>query len=375
MTSLAPVRLGVNVDHVATLRQARLTRYPDPIAAALIAEQSGADSITIHLREDRRHIQERDLEILGRVTQTRVNLEMAVTDAMLDIAAARRPADCCFVPESREELTTEGGLDVAGQLERVRAACERLAPLGIRVSLFIDPDRRQVEASAEAGAPVVELHTGAYADAASDARASELARIREAAAHAAALGLTVHGGHGLNYHHVEPRYTRNRRAQHRARDRRAGAVRRVRGRRREDEAPDRRSAPLVIFGIGTDILELARVQRCWERFGEAFSRRLLLPEESELFARAKNPVRFLAMRFAAKEAVVKAMGTGFANGMWIRDVGSVPDKLGQPQVIFSARGRAVCERLGVGEGHLSLTDEAGLVVAFAVLMRKRQDGS
>ncbi len=126
----------------------------------------------------------------------------------------------------------------------------------------------------------------------------------------------------------------------------------------------------MIFGIGTDILELARMQRAWERFGENFSRRLLLPEESELFARAKNPVRFLAMRFAAKEAVVKAMGTGFANGMWIRDVGSVPDGRGQPQVIFSARGRAVCESLGVGAGFLSLTDEAGLVVAVAVLLRK-----
>lgn len=128
----------------------------------------------------------------------------------------------------------------------------------------------------------------------------------------------------------------------------------------------------MIFGIGTDILELARVERSWQRFGEAFARRLLLPEEAELFARAKNPVRFLAMRFAAKEAVVKAMGTGFANGMWIRDVGSVPDRLGQPQVIFSARGRAVCDRLGVGEAHLSLADEAGLVVAFAVLMRKER---
>lgn len=126
----------------------------------------------------------------------------------------------------------------------------------------------------------------------------------------------------------------------------------------------------MIFGIGTDILQLSRVQRTWERFGENFSERLLLPEESELFASAKNPVRFLAMRFAAKEAVVKAMGTGFANGMWIRDVGSVPDGLGQPQVIFSARGRSVCDRLGVGDGFLSLTDEAGLVVAVAVLMRR-----
>src|SRR5690606_22030928 len=162
--AIAALHLGVNVDHVATLRQARGTRYPDPVFAAALAEQAGADSITIHLREDRRHIQERDLEILMRTVQTRVNLEMAVTDAMLDVAARAAPPDCCLVPERREELTTEGGLDVAGQGERVALACERLARCGIRVSLFIDPDERQIEASAAVGAPVVELHTGAYAD-------------------------------------------------------------------------------------------------------------------------------------------------------------------------------------------------------------------
>lgn len=204
MTQGSELKLGVNVDHVATLRQARLTRYPDPVAAALIAEQAGADSITLHLREDCRHIQRRDLEVLGRVVQTRINLEMAVTDAMLDVAAAEKPADCCFVPEKREELTTEGGLDVASQAERVRGACARLAGEGIRVSLFIDPDRRQVEAAVEAGAPVVELHTGGYADAGPAARGRELERIRDAAAHAHSLGLTVHGGHGLNYHNVGP---------------------------------------------------------------------------------------------------------------------------------------------------------------------------
>lgn len=204
MTSRRPVALGVNVDHVATLRQARGTPYPDPVAAALVAEQAGADSITIHLREDRRHIQLRDLEVLGRVTQTRINLEMAVTDAMLETAAAEQPADCCFVPEKRAELTTEGGLDVAAQVDRIRSACERLAERGIRVALFIDPDRRQVEASAAAGAPVVELHTGAYADAGRAARDRELERIADAAAHADSLGLVVHGGHGLHYHNVKP---------------------------------------------------------------------------------------------------------------------------------------------------------------------------
>ena len=202
--SAASIRLGVNVDHVATLRQARGTRYPDPVAAALLAEQSGADSITIHLREDRRHIQERDLEILLRMAQTRVNLEMAVTEPMIEIALAGAPADCCLVPERREELTTEGGLDVAAQAARIGAACKRLAQRGIRVSLFVDPDFHQLEASAAAGAPVVELHTGAYAEAAGGNAARELDRVRAAAERAHALGITVHAGHGLNYQNVSP---------------------------------------------------------------------------------------------------------------------------------------------------------------------------
>jgi pyridoxine 5-phosphate synthase len=204
MSARAPIHLGVNVDHVATLRQARGSRYPDPVTAALIAEQAGADSITIHLREDRRHIQDRDLEILGRMIQTRINLEMAVTDPMLEIAARAAPSDCCFVPERRAELTTEGGLDVAGQAKKIAAACTRLRERGIRVSLFVDPDFAQVDASAAAGAPVVELHTGAYAEAAGSAAARELERLRAAAVRAASLGLTVHAGHGLNYTNVEP---------------------------------------------------------------------------------------------------------------------------------------------------------------------------
>lgn len=200
-----PIALGVNVDHVATLRQARGTRYPDPVAAALAAERSGADSITIHLREDRRHIQERDLEIMQRTVLTRVNLEMAVTDAMLNIALRVRPADGCLVPEKREELTTEGGLDVAGQVDAVSRACRRLEDAGIRTSLFIDPDPAQLEASAACGAPVVELHTGTYADALDrNQQARELDRIREAAEFGDRLGLTIHAGHGLHYHNVQP---------------------------------------------------------------------------------------------------------------------------------------------------------------------------
>lgn len=196
--------LGVNIDHVATLRQARRGRYPDPLQAALLAEQSGADSITLHLREDRRHIQERDVAVMREALQTRMNLEMAVTDEMIRIAQGVQPQDCCLVPESREEITTEGGLNVAGQQARVRDACEALAKAGIRVSLFIDPDAVQVEAARRVGAPVIELHTGAYADTHGASQAREFERLRSAAALADSLGLTVNAGHGLGYHNVGP---------------------------------------------------------------------------------------------------------------------------------------------------------------------------
>jgi pyridoxine 5-phosphate synthase len=199
------ILLGVNIDHVATLRQARGTRYPDPIQAAIEAETAGADSITLHLREDRRHIQERDVEMLHGILLTRMNLEMAVTDEMLAFAEGIRPADCCLVPERREELTTEGGLDVAGQQPRMRAACARLAAAGIRVSLFIDADPAQVQASAAVGAPVIEIHTGHYADATDNAaRQAEYRRIAAAAELGTELGLQVNAGHGLNYQNVAP---------------------------------------------------------------------------------------------------------------------------------------------------------------------------
>lgn len=200
-----PILLGVNIDHVATLRQARGTRYPDPVQAAIEAEQAGADAITLHLREDRRHIQDRDVEILRGLLQTRMNLEMAVTDEMLTIAEKHRPQDCCLVPERRQELTTEGGLDVKGQISRLREACVRLAEAGTRVSLFIDPDAAQIEAAAEVGAPVIEIHTGRFADAETEAeRETEFARIRAAVEAGVKAGLHVNAGHGLHYHNVEP---------------------------------------------------------------------------------------------------------------------------------------------------------------------------
>ncbi len=199
-----PLRLGVNIDHVATLRQVRRAAYPDPLLAALVAEQSGADSITLHLREDRRHIQDHDVERMRAALQTRMNLEMAATDPMLAIARRVRPQDVCLVPEKRAEITTEGGLDAAAQVAWLREICAALAECGSRVSLFIDPEAAQLEAALEAGAPVVELHTGAYADATGERQARELARLVEAARYGSRIGLTVHAGHGLHYHNVQP---------------------------------------------------------------------------------------------------------------------------------------------------------------------------
>lgn len=197
------VLLGVNVDHVATLRQARGTRYPDPVQAAMTAEEAGADSITVHPREDRRHIQDRDVLLMRQTLNTRMNLEMAVTDAMLAFAETVRPECVCLVPEKREELTTEGGLDVEGNETRVARACERLARIGAEVSLFIDPDPAQIDAAVRCGAPVIELHTGEYAEADTPAeQAHTLAALKEAVEYARRRGLVVNAGHGLNYHNT-----------------------------------------------------------------------------------------------------------------------------------------------------------------------------
>ncbi len=196
------IRLGVNVDHVATVRQARRVDVPDPVEAALLAEIAGADGITVHLREDRRHIQERDVQLLRERLQTKLNLEMAVTPAMLAVAEKIRPDDVCFVPEKREELTTEGGLDVVSHRQKIREATQRLQGIGLRVSLFVDPETAQIEASRDAGAHAVEIHTGAYCNAVGVERKNQLEAILEASKLAQSLGLEVHGGHGLNYDNV-----------------------------------------------------------------------------------------------------------------------------------------------------------------------------
>jgi pyridoxine 5-phosphate synthase len=202
-TDGAPILLGVNIDHVATLREARGTRYPEPIQAALVAEHAGADAITLHLREDRRHIQDRDVELLRGILQSRMNLEMAATAEMGRVAARIRPADCCLVPERRAELTTEGGLDVVAHRDQLSDFCAMLAEAGIRVSLFIDADPAQLDAAAEVGAPVVEIHTGHYADAeGAQARQAAHGRIAAAVQHGLQLGLQVNAGHGLDYHNT-----------------------------------------------------------------------------------------------------------------------------------------------------------------------------
>ncbi|EKE67910.1 pyridoxine 5'-phosphate synthase [Gallaecimonas xiamenensis] len=199
-----PIYLGVNIDHIATVRNARGSQYPDPVEAAFVAERAGADGITVHLREDRRHIKDRDVFLLKDTIQTRMNLEMAVTEEMLAIAEQVKPAFVCLVPEKREELTTEGGLDVAGQFSRVKDACQRMADQGILVSLFIDADPRQIEAAAQCQAPYIEIHTGHYADSHGSAQAKELARIRSGVELADSLGIIVNAGHGLHYHNVQP---------------------------------------------------------------------------------------------------------------------------------------------------------------------------
>lgn len=198
------IYLGVNIDHIATLRQARGTSYPSPVEGALLCEKSGADSITLHLREDRRHIQDQDVEILREKLATKMNLEMAATDEMVSIASSVKPQDCCLVPEKREELTTEGGLDVASQISRMRNVCAQLAESDITVSLFIDADKTQIDAAKECGAPVIELHTGHYADFTGDEKDNEFRRIASMATYAHSIGLQVNAGHGLTLENTKP---------------------------------------------------------------------------------------------------------------------------------------------------------------------------
>ena len=266
------IELGVNIDHVATIRQARGTEYPSPIEAALIAEAAGADAITLHLREDRRHIQDRDVEVLRGLLKKRMNLESAITDEMIAIALHILPQDICLVPERREELTTEGGLDVVQHFDQVKSACRQLSDAGIRVSLFINANPEQIDAAAEAGAPVIEIHTGSFADAETDAKQeNELVKIKQAVDHGLERNLKVNAGHGLHYQNVQnccghsgnigTQYrTRHRRSRNFCRTRKCGAG--------NEKSDDQRAA--MIYGIGTDLVDPSRIARSLERYGDKF---------------------------------------------------------------------------------------------------------
>lgn len=368
---MADLLLGVNIDHIATLRNARGTNYPDPVQAAFIAEQAGADGITVHLREDRRHITDRDVRILRQTIQTRMNLEMAVTDEMLDIAIELKPQFCCLVPEKRQEVTTEGGLDVAGQQDKMAVAVERLAQAGILVSLFIDADHRQIDAAVAVGAPYIEIHTGAYAEAQGDlAIQAELKRIAKAATYAASKGLKVNAGHGLTYHNVQPiaalpeMYELN--IGHAIIG--PGGDERFTGRGGGHETVDAGSASLMaILGLGTDIVEMARIEAVVERSGDRLARRVLSPAEWEVYQQHQQPVRFLAKRFAVKEAAAKAFGTGIRNGLAFNQFEVFNDGLGKPNIRLHERAAELAQEMGVKSIHVSLADERRYACATVII--------
>ena len=360
-----PLRLGVNVDHVATLRNARAGARPDPVRAALLAIEAGADGITAHLREDRRHIRDDDMARLKAEISKPLNFEMAATEDMLRIALATKPHAVCLVPERREELTTEGGLDVVGQHNALAPFIARLNDAGIRVSLFIAADPRQIEMAAKLRAPVIEIHTGAWCDAVVDGHAAkaeaEWQRIVAGAALARSAGLEVHAGHGLDYETAETiaGAARDRRAEYRLLHDRGGAVRRPRrdGSRdagRDGSRPRQRSQPEsgeqgMIIGIGSDLIDIRRVAKVIERHGDRFLDRIFTEaERAKAGRRAKNEkmvVATYAKRFAAKEACSKALGTGIRRGVWWRDMGVVNLPGGRPTMQLTGGALARLEAL------------------------------
>jgi pyridoxine 5-phosphate synthase len=365
MSFLQPVGqvidLGVNIDHIATVRNARGTVYPDPLRAALLAEQAGADLITLHLREDRRHIKDADVLAMRPMLATRMNLEAAVTQEMIDFACQVRPQDVCLVPERREEVTTEGGLDVIRYFHEVETAVKQLKGEGIRVSLFIDADEAQIAAAAKTGATVIELHTGRYAEAEGEAALRELERIKAGAA----AGVR------------DPRY---RRTQHRSRDRRACAVRRLGKRRARDEGHHGRRAPWrvagrkMIYGIGTDIVQISRVEAALARSGERFAEKILGPQELEKYhaRRARSEVRglrFLATRFSAKEAFSKAIGLGMRMPMTWRSAQMLNAPSGKPTIVCSGALEEFMRQNNL-TAQVTISDEADYGVAFVIVTRE-----
>ncbi len=380
------LRLGVNIDHVATIRNARGGPHPDPVRAARLAAEAGADGITAHLREDRRHISDDDIERLGRETVLPLNLEMAATKEMLAIALRHKPHAACLVPERREERTTEGGLEVYRAQNVLRPYVARLSDAGIRVSLFIAPDPEQLEAAVRIGAPVVELHTGAYCHAEGGARDEELVRLQRSAAQAADLGLECHAGHCLSYDTVAPvaqipnlvelnighfligeaifggldsAIKRMRALMDRARAKPAARV-----------APDGATFGMII-GLGSDLIDIRRVEKTLYRFGARFVARCFTPIEQRKSDRRANRAASYAKRFAAKEACSKALGTGFRRGVFWRDLGVVNLPSGKPTMELTGGAlKRLQELLPAGmkaQIDLTITDDHPLAQAIVVI--------
>ena len=386
MPGVPHLRLGVNIDHVATIRNARGGRHPDPVRAAKLAIDAGADGITAHLREDRRHISDDDIARLKAEIDKPLNLEMAATPEMIEIAVRTRPHAACLVPERRAERTTEGGLDAAGQRAELGPRIAALRAANIRVSLFIAADPKQIETAAALGAPVIEIHTGAWCHALFDgdkaAADNEWQRIREGAKLAKSLGLEVHAGHGLDYASAEtiaslpeivelnighfligeavftalPRASRSMRA---AMDR---------GRARASLSAHER---FMIFGLGSDITDARRIAKVIERHGDRFLTRIFTDIERAKAERRKNRAETYAKRFAAKEACAKALGTGIRHGVWWRDMGVVNMPSGRPTMALTGGARKRLDAL-TPKGHeaqidLTITDEGPMSMAFVII--------
>ncbi len=386
--SAPPLRLGVNVDHVATLRNARGGGRPDPVRAALTAIEAGADGITAHLREDRRHIRDEDMARLKAEISKPLNFEMAATADMLRISLATKPHAVCLVPERREELTTEGGLDVVGQHNTLKPFIAQLNDAGIRVSLFIAADPGQIEMAAKLRAPVIEIHTGAWCDAVVDGHTAkadaEWQRIVRGAALARTAGLEVHAGHGLDYRTAEtiaalPEIVR---IEHRLLHDRGGAVRRPRRDRPADargdgsrSRRDPKSGQAMIIGVGSDLIDITRIDAVIERHGERFLERIFTDaERAKAERRSKNHkmvVATYAKRFAAKEACSKALGTGIRRGVWWRDMGVVNLPGGRPTMQLTGGALARLETLTPpgceARIDLSITDDWPLAQAFVII--------
>ena len=382
MSKAPPLRLGVNIDHVATLRNARGGLRPDPVRAALAAIEAGADGITAHLREDRRHIRDEDMSRLKAEISKPLNFEMAATPDMLRISLATNPHAVCLVPERREELTTEGGLDVVGQHNALAPFIARLSDAGIRVSLFIAADPRQIEMAARLRAPVVEIHTGAWCDAVVDGHKdkadAEWKRIVAGAKLARSAGLEVHAGHGLRLCHRRDNCGagRNRRAQHRLLHGRRGDLRGAWRNRSQHACRDGQGqGTRMIIGIGNDLIDIRRVAKVIERHGERFLDRIFTEAErakaSRRAANEKMLVATYAKRFAAKEACSKALGTGIRRGVWWRDMGVINLPGGRPTMLLTGGALARLQAL-TPDGFearidLTITDDWPMAQAFVII--------